>query len=102
MKDNQLITPSVSSGVLPGITREAVIELARRAKIRIQQRYVEQKELYQADEVFLTSSVRELVPVTSIDKKAVGSGGPGAVTLKLARAYKALVREDTTAFRKAD
>jgi branched-chain amino acid aminotransferase len=87
---------------LPGITREAVIELARASEISIKERYVEQREIYQADEVFLTTSIRELVPVITVDKKIVGSGKPGPVTLKLARAYKSLVRDETSRIRKAD
>jgi len=91
-----LTTPSVESGILPGITREAVLELARDLGIEAVEREIPEADLFQAEEAFLTTSVREIVPLTSIDDKPVGSGKPGPVTSRLMAAYKELVETTTT------
>ena len=91
-----LTTPSVESGILPGITREAVLELSRDLGIDAVEREIPEADLFQAEEAFLTTSVREIVPITSIDDKPVGSGKPGPVTRRLMAAYKELVETTTT------
>jgi len=91
-----LITPSVESGILPGITREAVLELAGDLGIETVEREIPEADLFQAEEAFLTTSVREVVPITSVNGKPVGSGKPGTVTKRLMAAYKELVEKTIT------
>jgi branched-chain amino acid aminotransferase len=86
-----LVTPSTESGVLPGITREAVLELAESMGIMPVVRQVEMGELLRADEAFLTNSVLEIMPLTRLDDKPIGSGRPGPLTKRLMSAYKELV-----------
>ena len=86
-----LRTPGPGSGILPGITREAILELASSLAISTLEDDVRRDELYQAQEAFLTNSLIEVMPLTEIDGKPVGSGRPGPLTRRLAAAYKRLV-----------
>lgn len=90
----KLLTPSLGSGILPGITREAVLELAHALGIEAVEGEIPPPDLLRADEAFLTNSVREIVPVVTVDGKAIGSGKPGEVTRRLMAAYKELVRKE--------
>jgi len=87
----ELFTPSFESGVLPGITREAVLEIARTSNIRANERPVNLDELIEAQEAFLTNSVLEIMPLVSIDGKPIGTGKPGKLTGDLLAAYRKLV-----------
>jgi len=91
--NGELITPSLESGVLPGITREAVLEIARAANIKTMERQVELKELIEAEEAFVTNSILELMPLTLLDGKPIGTGKPGQLTKELLAAYRKLVDE---------
>jgi len=86
----KLVTPPESAAILPGITRGHVLELARSAGLKVELRPIVKSELGSADELFVTSSLRELVPVVSVDGKAVGPGNPGPITRDLLRSYRAL------------
>jgi branched-chain amino acid aminotransferase len=88
-----LITPSLESGVLPGITREAVLEIARASNIQTLETQVEAKELVEAEEAFVTNSILELMPLTWFEGKPIGTGKPGELTRKLTIAYRKLVDE---------
>jgi branched-chain amino acid aminotransferase len=91
VSNRELITPSLGSGILPGVTREAVLEIARTANIKTLERQVELKELIEAEEAFVTNSVLELMPLTWFDGKPIGTGKPGELTRKLIAAYRKLV-----------
>lgn len=95
VKSNALVTPSIDSGILPGITRSVVLEIARAAGLESEERPVSLAELTQSDEAFFTNSIREIMPLTMFEGTPVGSGGPGTVTSRLAEAYGALVRKET-------
>ena len=84
-----LITPA--RGMLPGITREAVIELARNRRLVINERDVTPEELFGADEAFLTNSMIEVMPLATVDGKPIGSGGMGPITRAILTDYRALV-----------
>ncbi|HWZ93541.1 MAG TPA: aminotransferase class IV, partial [Polyangiaceae bacterium] len=84
-----LVTPPESAAILPGITRARVLEAAREAGIPVELRAVARAELAHADEVFVTSSIREIVPVVKLDAEPVGSGTPGPVARELLRRYRA-------------
>ncbi len=85
-------TPPPVVGILDGITRAKVIELARSAGIPLVERRLDPDELRTADEAFLTSATRGVLPISSIDEKPVGAGTPGPVTRKLLTLYDELAR----------
>jgi len=87
----RLITPHVESSILPGITRSEVLRLAREAGIPAEERSVRPDELRLADELFLTNSIAELVPIRAIEGHPVGQGRPGEVTRLLHSAYRVRV-----------
>ena len=86
-----LVTPPASCGALPGITREAVMELAAADGIPVTVRPFDLGELLGAQEAFLTSSLRGLAPLVRVGDRPIGSGAPGEVTGRLSAAYAALV-----------
>lgn len=85
-------TPPISAGILEGITRELVIEVAREEGYPVEERGFKPKELLGADEVFITASSRQIVPIVQVDKTRIGNGKPGPVTRALIAAYKDKVR----------
>jgi branched-chain amino acid aminotransferase len=91
IQDGVLLTPSLELGLLDGITRAHVLELA--AELGIEVRYEAQSSARVAgsDEVFLTSSIRELMPVVAVDGQVVGDGKPGPITRRLHGAFRARV-----------
>jgi len=92
--DGVLQTPGLEVGILDGVTRGKVLALAREAGVgTLEAGFVAPDQLRAADEVFLTSAVRGILPVTSVDGVRVGSGRPGPVTQKLVALYQCLVRE---------
>jgi branched-chain amino acid aminotransferase len=86
-----LATPRLSCGVLPGITREAVLELARAEGIAVAERAIGLHEVRAAKEAFLTSSLRGIAPLVRLAGKPIGRAVPGELTRRLAAAYQALV-----------
>jgi branched-chain amino acid aminotransferase len=94
VKSGVLITPSIESGVLPGITRAVIIEIAKRLRIPVRERAVTRRELLRADEIFLTNSMAEVLPVTKVGPKKVGNGRVGQFTKLLHISYqKQVIRE---------
>jgi branched-chain amino acid aminotransferase len=92
--DDALVTPPCTCGALPGITREAVLELAPALGLAATERAIEPGELGTASEAFLTSSLREIAPLVRVDERAVGSGRVGPVTRRVMEAFAALVRRE--------
>ena len=90
-----LITPSTESGALPGITREAVLELAKSMGITTVVKQVELGELLTAAEAFMTGSTIEVMPLTQLDNKPIGLGKPGRITQQLMSRYRGLVTKET-------
>ena len=95
VKEGTVITPDLAAGILPGITREAVITCARERDVTVEERPVALDELRGADECFVTSSVREVRAIVRLDDRPIGTGRPGPLTLALAEAYKHSVRLET-------
>ena len=92
VKDGTLFTPAEHCGILPGITREVVMrDLAPSLGISTKEVDVALVDLLEADEAFLTNSMIEVMPLTILADRSVGSGRPGALTQRLMKAYKALV-----------
>jgi len=92
----ELRTPSLQVGILDGVTRGKVIDLARRDGMSVREvDFMSPDELRRADEVFLTSSVRTVLPVVQVDGINVGDGRPGTVTRRLMSLYRQLVEAQT-------
>jgi len=87
--DGQLHTPPLSAGILEGITRHKVCELASAAGFGVQERVIHRRELDSADEIFLTSTLREILPVQRVDGQPVGDQCPGPVSRRLMEDYRA-------------
>lgn len=92
----RLITPDENSGILPGITRSCIIELAKLEGIPIEVRPVRPQELTEAEEIFLTSSVMEVIPVTMLDGCLIGKNHTvaGGITTRLANLYRELTEKE--------
>ena len=88
VKDNVLITPPSDKQLLPGITRDLVIEIAKNNAILIEERKIKLAELYTADEIWMTSSTREIAPVISLNGKAVSSGVAGKMWKRMVDLYQ--------------
>ena len=89
--EGTLKTPAPESGVLPGVTRETILELARKLGIKTLEGEIRVEELWRAGEAFLTSSLIEVMPLTEVDSKPVGGRKPGTVTRRLMDEYHRLV-----------
>jgi branched-chain amino acid aminotransferase len=96
VKKGAVRTPDLLEGALAGITRGAVLDLARDAGLAAEETKLALHDLYNADECFLTGTGAEIVPVVSIDQRRIGDGKPGATTLELLEAFRALRTSDGT------
>ncbi|MFW6154034.1 MAG: branched-chain-amino-acid transaminase [Planctomycetota bacterium] len=94
VRDGVLITPPPHAGILAGITRGVVLDLAGQVDIPVAQRDLTRYDLYTADECFLTGTAAEIVPVTAINARTIGDGVVGPVTRRLKDAFHALVRSE--------
>ena len=92
VKNGVLKTPPTDAGILEGITRNAVLDLAHAAKIPVQECTMTRHDIYAADECFLTGSAAEVIAVTDCDGRRIGAGTPGPVTNRLREAFTKLVR----------
>jgi len=88
-----LYTPPIDAGILEGVTRQAVIELAQAAKIEVREVPLTKHDVYIADECFLTGTAAEVIPVVKVDSRAIGTGKPGTMTNDLKKRFHALTRE---------
>lgn len=95
VKNGVLVTPPEESGILLGITRDKLLGLAKAWRIRVELRPFFPAELFAADEAFITSSVREVAPVVRADGHTIGSGQPGAVTLRFLQGFRDLANGDS-------
>lgn len=94
IKNGILQTPAAHVGVLRGITRQAIMELALRNDIPCQERILTRHDLFNADEAFLTGTAAEVIPVVKIDGRQIGNGKPGKLTRKLLSAFRDLTKTD--------
>lgn len=92
LKGDNLFTPSLESGILPGITRQVVIKVSEEMGLKVKELKIRPEELYDADEAFLTNSLMEVMPLVEVDKRPVGNGLPGKVTMKLRKRYQTLLQ----------
>ena len=94
VNDHELFTPPIDVGALEGITRDACISLAKKIGIPTCEKMLRMDDLYSSNEVFLTGTAAEIVPVTRINKRVIGGGSPGEITLKLMKEFKKLTKVD--------
>lgn len=93
VRDGVVATPTTSDGILEGITRDVIIRLCGKHGIACVERHLLRHDLYAADECFLTGTAAEVVAVTEIDRRPIGTGEVGPVTLKLMEIFKRHIRE---------
>jgi len=86
--DGVLLTPPKGHDILPGITRDLVVELAQANAIPLEERKITLAELNRAEEVWVTSSTREVLPIVELDGRAVGSGEPGPIWARMNALYQ--------------
>jgi branched-chain amino acid aminotransferase len=91
VREGKLFTPPLGSSVLPGITRDSVITLARELGITVVEQIIAREMLYIADEVFFTGTAAEITPIRSVDRITVGAGKPGPITKKLQERFLSIV-----------
>jgi branched-chain amino acid aminotransferase len=99
VRDGELITPPISDNILPGLTRDTVITLARDMGFTVREQSLTRSELYIADEAFLTGTAAEIVPVASVDDRPTAAAGCGPVTKQLRDAFNDVVRGRNSAYR---
>ena len=87
VKDGNLYTPPLSSSILDGITRDAVIKIAESLKLNVTETKIPREQLYIADELFFTGTAVEITPIKSVDKITIGSGTKGPVTTEIQKAF---------------
>jgi len=97
-KFNHLYTPPQCMGTLRGITRDTVLEIARRDKILVHEHVLTRHEVYISDECFLTGTAAEIIPVIKVDGRVIGDGKPGKLTLNLMRKFKELTKKEGTRY----
>lgn len=94
VKRNHLYTPPQCMGTLRGITRDSVLEIARKDKIQVHEHVLTRHELFISDECFLTGTAAEIVPVVKVDGRVIGTGKPGKLTLNLMKKFKELTKKE--------
>jgi branched-chain amino acid aminotransferase len=92
---DSILTPDLKCGILPGITRGVVIELALNMGFKVEEKKIKEQNLFQAEEIFITNSLLEVMPVVRVNDIPIGDGKPGKITKEIQRAYKKLVVEET-------
>jgi branched-chain amino acid aminotransferase len=94
VKGKEVVTPPPYVGILKGITRDVVMRIAKELGFAVDERPFTRHDLYTADEVFLTGTAAEIVPVAKIDNRVIGIGRPGKTTLKLMSEFKQLTPKE--------
>lgn len=90
----ELRTPPISAGQLEGITREAVMQIADELGIKCVEKEIALFDIYNAEEAFLTGTAAEVVPMTKLDSRVIGSGKPGEITARLTQRFHELTRSE--------
>jgi D-alanine transaminase len=91
VQEGMVVTAPEGSRILSGVTRTVVLDLALSEGLPIQERFVSQEDLYEADEVFLTGTTVEVLAVVRVDGKVIGDGRPGPITQRLAAGFTSRV-----------
>jgi len=96
VRSGEILTPDINSGILSGVTRAVVFELAKEHQIPIHERDLTRYDIYTADECFLTGTAAEVIPAVQLDRILIGTGQPGPITLKLIASFRELTRRTGT------
>jgi branched-chain amino acid aminotransferase len=94
VKDNHLFTPPQCMGSLRGITRDTILEIARKENISVHEHVLTRHEVFISDECFLTGTAAEVIPVVKVDGRAIGDGVPGKMTLQLMSKFKEVTKQE--------
>ena len=97
VRKGEVLTPPLDAGLLAGITREFLFEVAAEAGVPMREAALHDEDLLGADEAFLTSTTREVVPITRVDEHRIASGAPGPMTQQLLAAYRLQAQRLTAA-----
>jgi len=97
VNNGKLITPPLGASILPGITRDSVLEIARELSIEVLETSIQRSALYIADEVFFTGTAAEITPIRSVDRITVGSGKCGEITKRLQDEFFKIIRAERPA-----
>jgi branched-chain amino acid aminotransferase len=92
VKDGAALTPPLTAGLLPGITREFLLEIGKDLGVPVREEVLRDEDLFGADEAFLTSTTREAVPIVTVDDRPIGNGRPGPVTKTLLEGFRRRAR----------
>lgn len=93
VRDGKLLTPTLASGALDGITRALIIKLAKKLGIEVIERNITPNELFTADEVFFTGTAAEVAPIHEVNKRVIGTGKPGPVTKLIMKAFQESIQD---------
>jgi len=88
VKDGAALTPPLTSGLLPGITREFIFDIGKEIGVDVREVVLRDADLFSADEAFLTSTTREAVPIVTVDDREIGNGHPGPITQALLTQFR--------------
>jgi len=94
IKKEQVLTPPCFLGALKGITRDTIIELARKEKLEVREEIMTRHDLFNSDESFLTGTAAEIIPVVKVDGRAIGNGKPGKITARLLSGFRQLTKTE--------
>ncbi len=94
VKSNHLYTPPQCMGTLRGITRDTVLEIARRDRIPVHEHVLTRHEVFISDECFLTGTAAEIIPVVKVDGRTIGTGMPGKLTLSLIKKFRQVTKTE--------
>ena len=100
LRNGILITPNITSGILESITRDSILEISKKIKLKTETRDVDRTELYIADEIFYCGTGQEIMPILSVDKMLAGDGTPGKITKLLQHEFTEIVRGNNSNFEK--
>jgi branched-chain amino acid aminotransferase len=88
VKEGTALTPPLTAGLLPGITREFICDIGQEIGVEVREAVLRDEDLFAADEAFLTSTTREAVPIVTVNDRPIGNGRPGPVTLALLAGFR--------------
>ena len=94
IRNGEIVTPPPSAGILEGVTRNTVIEIIRDMGIKVEETFFTLFDVYTCDECFLTGTAAEVIPAVKVDGRAIGSGKPGEMTIKLMKAFHVLTQTE--------
>jgi branched-chain amino acid aminotransferase len=92
VRNGEALTPPLDAGILPGITRELLFEIGAQQRVPVRELTLRDDDLYGCDEAFLTSTTREVMPITAIGERTIGAGVPGPITRRLLTAYRSIAQ----------